>query len=100
MALNKHNNYLYLSLILDNFKNPQSALHLYLRLLLRYKCIQNNLWRNDMILILVGFFSLIFVGGLFLVLSLIGIRQQVRFENGYDSELETDRLAMIGQNRK
>ena len=60
----------------------------------------NNLWRNDMILILVGFFSLIFVGGLFLVLSLIGIRQQVRFENGYDSELETDRLAMIGQNRK
>lgn len=53
-----------------------------------------------MILILVGFFGLIFVGGLFLVLSLIGIRQQVRFENGYDSELETDRLAMIGQNRK
>lgn len=53
-----------------------------------------------MILILVGFFSLIFVGGLFLVLSLIGIRQQVRFGNGYDSELETDRLAMIGQNRK
>lgn len=53
-----------------------------------------------MILILVGFFSLIFVGGLFLVLSLIGIRQQVRFENGYDSELEIDRLAMIGQNRK
>lgn len=53
-----------------------------------------------MILILVGFFSLIFVGGLFLILSLIGIRQQVRFENGYDSELETDRLAMIGQNRK
>lgn len=53
-----------------------------------------------MILILVGFFSLIFVGGLFLVLSLIGIRQQVRFKNGYDSELETDRLAMIGQNRK
>ena len=53
-----------------------------------------------MILILVGFFSLIFVGELFLILSLIGIRQQVRFENGYDSELETDRLAMIGQNRK
>ena len=53
-----------------------------------------------MILILVGLFSLIFVGGFFLVLSLIGIRQQVRFENGYDSELETDRLAMIGQNRK
>ena len=53
-----------------------------------------------MILILVGLFSLIFVGGFLLVLSLIGIRQQVRFENGYDSELETDRLAMIGQNRK
>ena len=57
-----------------------------------------------MILILVGLFSLIFVGGFFLVLvlvlSLIGIRQQVRFENGYDSELETDQLAMIGQNRK
>ena len=55
-----------------------------------------------MILILVGLFSLIFVGGFFLVLvlSLIGIRQQVRFENGYDAELETDQLAMIGQNRK
>jgi hypothetical protein len=53
-----------------------------------------------MILILVGLFSLIFVGGFFLVLSLIGIRQQVRFENGYDDELETDQLAMIGQNRK
>lgn len=53
-----------------------------------------------MILILVGFFSLIFVGGFFLVLSLIGIRQQVRFENGYDSELETDLLAMNGSNRK
>ena len=53
-----------------------------------------------MILVIVGLFSLIFVGGLFLILSLIGIRQQVRFENGYDSELETDRLAMIGQNRK
>lgn len=47
-----------------------------------------------------GFFSLIFVGGFFLVLSLIGIRQQVRFENGYDAELETDQLAMISQNRK
>lgn len=45
-------------------------------------------------------FSLIFVGGFFLVLSLIGIRQQVRFENGYDDELETDQLAMIGPNRK
>ena len=32
-----------------------------------------------MILILVGLFSLIFVGGFFLVLSLIGIRQQVRW---------------------
>lgn len=53
-----------------------------------------------MILILVGLFSLIFVGEFFLVLSLIGIRQKVRFENGYDSELETDHLAMIGQNRK
>ena len=53
-----------------------------------------------MILILVGFFSLIFVGEFFLVLSLIGIRQQVRLENGYDSELETDQLAMIAQNRK
>ena len=53
-----------------------------------------------MILILVGFFSLIFVGGFFLVLSLIWIRQQVRFENGYDAELETDPLAMISQNRK
>lgn len=60
----------------------------------------NNLWRNDMILILVGLFSLIFVGGFLLVLSLIVIRQQVRFENGYDAELETDQLAMIGQNRK
>lgn len=53
-----------------------------------------------MILILVGFFSLIFVGGFFLLLSLIGICQQVRFENGYDSELETDLLAMVGENRK
>ena len=32
-----------------------------------------------------------------MVLSLIGIRQQVRFENGYDAELETDQLAMISQ---
>ena len=53
-----------------------------------------------MILILVGLFSLIFVGGLFLVLSLIGIRQRVRLENGYDFELETDLLAMVGENRK
>ena len=53
-----------------------------------------------MILVTVGLFSLIFIGGVLLILSLIGIRQQVRFENGYDSELETDRLAMIGQNRK
>ena len=53
-----------------------------------------------MILILVGFFSLIFVGGFLLVLSLIGIRQRVRLENGYDFELETDLLAMVGENRK
>lgn len=53
-----------------------------------------------MILILLGFFSLIFVGGSLLVFSLIGIRQRVRLENGYDSELETDQLAMISQNRK
>ena len=60
-----------------------------------------------MILILVGFFSLIFFGGVLIILSLIGIRQpligirqRVRFENGYDDELETDQLAMIGQNRK
>ena len=53
-----------------------------------------------MILVIVGLFSLIFIGGVLLILSLIGIRQQVRFGNGYDSELETDRLAMIGQNRK
>lgn len=53
-----------------------------------------------MILVIVGFFSLIFIGGVLLILSLIGIRQQVRFENGYDDELETDQLAMIGQNRK
>ena len=53
-----------------------------------------------MILILVGLFSLIFVGGFFLVLSLIGIRQRVRLENGYDFELETDLLAMVGEDRK
>lgn len=53
-----------------------------------------------LILVLVGFFSLIFVGGFFLILSLIRIRQRVRLENGYDSELETDQLAMIAQNRK
>ena len=48
-----------------------------------------------MILILVGLFSLIFVGGFSIILSLIGIRQRVRFVNGYDSELETDWFAMI-----
>ena len=53
-----------------------------------------------MILILAGLSSLIVVGGFLLIVSLIGIRQQVRFENGYDDELETDQLAMIGQNRK
>ena len=53
-----------------------------------------------MILVIVGLFSLIFVGGVLLILSLIGIRQQVRFEIGYDAELETDQLAMISQNRK
>ena len=53
-----------------------------------------------MILVIVGLFSLIFIGGVLLILSLIGNRQQVRFENGYDDELETDQLAMIGQNRK
>ena len=53
-----------------------------------------------MILILAGLFSLIFVGGSLLVFSLIGIRQQVRLENGYDFELETDLLAMVGENRK
>ena len=53
-----------------------------------------------MILILVGFFSLIFIGGVLLILSLIGIRQRVRLENGYDFELETDLLAMVGENRK
>ena len=47
-----------------------------------------------MILILAGLFSLI------LVFSLIGIRQRVRLENGYDIELETDLLAMVGENRK
>lgn len=53
-----------------------------------------------MILVIVGLFSLIFIGGVLLILSLIGIRQQVRFENGYDDELETDLLAMNGPNRK
>lgn len=53
-----------------------------------------------MILILVGLFSLIFVGGVLIILSLIGICQRVRLENGYDSELETDQLIMIAQNRK
>ena len=53
-----------------------------------------------MILVIVGLFSLLFIGGVLLILSLIGIRQRVRFENGYDDELETDQLAMIGQNRK
>ena len=48
-----------------------------------------------MILILVGLFGLIYFGGALLVLSLIGIRKRVRFVNGYDSELETDLLAMI-----
>ena len=48
-----------------------------------------------MILILVGLFGLIFIGGVLLVLSLIGIRQRVRFVNGYDSDLETDLLTMI-----
>ena len=53
-----------------------------------------------MILILAGLFSLIFVGGSLLVFSLLGIRQRVRLENGYDFELETDLLAMVGENRK
>lgn len=53
-----------------------------------------------MILILAGLFSLIFVGGSLLVFSLIGIRQRVRLENGYDFELETDLLAIVGENRK
>ena len=53
-----------------------------------------------MILISVGLFSLIFVGGFLLILSLVGIRQRVRLENGYDFELETDLLAMVGENRK
>lgn len=96
MALNKHNNYLYLSLILDNQKTRKLPLHY----IYDYRCRIGNGWRNDMILILVGFFSLIFFGGVLIILSLIGIRQRVRLENGYDSELETDQLAMIGQNRK
>ena len=53
-----------------------------------------------LILVLVGFFSLIFVGGVLIILSLIGIRKRVRLEYGYDSELETDQMAMISQNRK
>lgn len=48
-----------------------------------------------MILILVGLFGIIYLGGALLVLSLIRIRQRVRFVNGYDSELKTDLLAMI-----
>lgn len=51
-------------------------------------------------LILAGLFSLIFVGEFLLIFSLIGIRQRVRLENGYDSELGTDLLAMVGQYRK
>lgn len=51
-------------------------------------------------LILAGLSSLLFVGGFLLIFSLIGIRQRVRLENEYDSELETDLLAMVGQNRK
>lgn len=47
-----------------------------------------------MILILVGLFGIIYIGGALLVLSLIGIRKRVRFVNGYDSELETDLCAM------
>ena len=53
-----------------------------------------------MILVTVGLFSLIFIGGVLLILSLIGIRQRVGLENGYDFELETDLLAMVGENRK
>ena len=53
-----------------------------------------------MILVTVGLFSLIFIGGVLLILSLRGIRQRVRLENGYDFELETDLLAMVGENRK
>lgn len=53
-----------------------------------------------MILVIVGLFSLLFIGGVLLILSLIGIRQRVRLENGYDFELETDLLAMVGENRK
>ena len=53
-----------------------------------------------MILVTVGLFSLIFIGGVLLILSLIGIRQRVRLENGYDFELETDLLAMVGENRR
>lgn len=46
-------------------------------------------------MILIGLFSLILVGGFTIILSLIGIRQHVRLENGYDSELEADWLAMV-----
>lgn len=46
-------------------------------------------------MILIGLFSLILVGGFTIILSLIGIRQRVRFTNGYDSELEADWLAMV-----
>ena len=53
-----------------------------------------------MILILVGLFGLIYAGGVLLIISLIGVRQRVRLENGYDFELETDLLAMVGENRK
>ena len=45
-------------------------------------------------MILIGLFSLILVAGFTIILSLIVIRQQVRLENGYDSELETDLCAM------
>ena len=50
-----------------------------------------------MILVTVGLFSLIFIGGVLLILSLIGIRQRVRLENGYDFELETDLLAWLAK---
>ena len=52
-----------------------------------------------MILILAGLFSLIFVGGSLLVFSLLGIRQRVRLENGYDFELETDLLAIESEKK-
>lgn len=55
-----------------------------------------------MILILVGTFILIFifVGGVLLSLSLIGIRKRVRFVSKYDSELETDLLTMRSSSLK